>query len=50
MATNNNAGNTGAALKPSNLSDHYKPVGIQAVSAAAICRSPQQPTKTSKDR
>ncbi|WP_018698598.1 hypothetical protein [Amorphus coralli] len=36
---------TGTA-KP-NLCDHYKPVGIQAVSAAASCRAPAQPVKTS---
>ncbi|MDQ0317341.1 hypothetical protein [Amorphus orientalis] len=35
-----------AAAKP-NLCDHYKPVGIQAVSAAASCRAPAQPAKFS---
>ncbi|MEW5422624.1 hypothetical protein [Amorphus sp. 3PC139-8] len=49
MATNNNGTANAVQSKPTNLSDHYKPVGIQAVSAAAICR-PQAPIKATAKR
>ncbi|MGX1096882.1 hypothetical protein [Amorphus sp. MBR-141] len=34
------------AAKP-NLCDHYKPVGIQAISAATVCRGPKPAPKSS---
>ena len=34
------------AAKP-NLCDHYKPVGIQAISAATVCRAPKPAPKSS---
>ncbi|MDQ0317340.1 hypothetical protein [Amorphus orientalis] len=50
MATNTSGTTASTWKSSSNLCDHYKPVGIQAVSAAVICRAPQPTVKPATTR
>ena len=42
------AGQSHGSERRTDLAEHYKPVGIGAITAAALCKSPRRDDKTSE--